>query len=93
MPPRSQNLQPNPTLTHEQNNTLYNIALQTAELEKQKVQDDVNAAAARVIRAREHEEVESALRIREESQAKIRAMTTPAGVAQTIGEGNKDDSN
>lgn len=74
MVPRSQIPQPTPNLTDDQNNTLFDIARQTAELEQQKRQGDVDAAAARTIRVRDHENAESDLRIqllREETQAKI----------------------
>ena len=74
MVPRSQIPQPTPTLTDDQNNTLFDIARQTAELEQQKRQGDVDAAAARTNCVRDHENAESDLRmqlLREETQAKI----------------------
>lgn len=96
MPPRSQNPKPIPTLTGGQDNTLFGIARQTAKLERQKLPDDIDAAVARTIRVRDHENAGSDLRVqllREESQARIQTMMTPGNGAQQHGKGDKDDPN
>lgn len=93
--PRSQNPQPTSTLTDDQNNTLVDIARQTAELEQQKLQSNIDAAAARTIRIRDHENAESDLRMQllRESQVKIQAMMTPGNETQQTSTGDKDDPN
>ena len=96
MPPRSHNPQPTPALTDDQNNTLFDIARQTAKLERQKLPDNIDAAVARTIRVRDHENTESDLKvqlIRKESQARIQTMMTPGNGAQQHGKGDKDDPN